>query len=336
LEWYGKAASQGNAIAQYSLAKIYEEGHAVPKDSAQVVDLYRRAAEQGHSQARQRLRTMFIRGLLVPVDDAGSGRWWKNLVAQANAEAQAFLRLSIAAEKDVNLQVKLGIAYLTGVGTPKDREKATTSLRRAAELGHSEARCMLGAILGANSEWTPDHSKRAAELCRQAADEGFAHAQAILATFYGSGRGVGKDDALAAAWCRKAAEQGFRDAQSMLGFMFERGQGVPQDDVQANFWYRKAADQGDATAFLTLGLSTSVGQAGGKRGPFDEAADEQAMIDFNNEHRADGERALLGNLWASPAHQAKVRQLARELGASNQVQQEIDEINGARKTISPQ
>ncbi len=56
--WYRRAANQGDADAQYSLGRLYENGTGVPKDTAQAAAWYRKAADQGHADAKQRLETL--------------------------------------------------------------------------------------------------------------------------------------------------------------------------------------------------------------------------------------------------------------------------------------
>src|SRR5438876_679133 len=49
---YRSLAEQGKASAQHFLAKMYENGQAVSRNSAEAAKWYRRAAEQGHSGAQ--------------------------------------------------------------------------------------------------------------------------------------------------------------------------------------------------------------------------------------------------------------------------------------------
>jgi TPR repeat protein len=51
-EWYGKAAAQGDAAAQYGLAVLYEDGLGRPKNKEEALRWYRRAAEGGDKDAR--------------------------------------------------------------------------------------------------------------------------------------------------------------------------------------------------------------------------------------------------------------------------------------------
>lgn len=97
-------------------------------------------------------------------------------------------------------------------------------------------------------------------LYRQAAEQGDAVAQTLLAGMYVTGQGVARNYAEAAKWYRKAADQGNAEAQYNLGTMHANGQGVPRDDAEAAKWYRRAADQGNADALCDLGVMYVEGQ----------------------------------------------------------------------------
>ena len=52
VEWYRKAAEQGNANAQYILGICYQNGKGVVENSSEAVKWYRKSAEQGHAYAQ--------------------------------------------------------------------------------------------------------------------------------------------------------------------------------------------------------------------------------------------------------------------------------------------
>ncbi len=307
---FNSAANQGNAVAQFRIGKCYEEGRGVPKDNAQAITWYRKAAEQGSVQARSRLRTLFIRGQLVPAIDDQAGDWWRKLTEQADAEAQYFSRMRAAADRgDANDQVKLGLAYLTGIGTKRDRGQATAMFRTAADKGQVEAQCLLAAINACDSDWkVRDSNIRAVDTCRKAAVDGYVDAQLVLGILIDTGRGNPKDNVEAAFWVRKAADQGQSEAQWNLGYMYERGEGVPKDGAQAKNWYRKAAANGHQTAQFSLALEDK----------------NTAGLNLALEHFSDNERGLLKNLWASPVALAREKQAGKEIGST--LQPEFDKL----------
>jgi len=51
VEWYRKAAIQGDAKSQFRLGLIYEKGKGVKKDLAEAAKWYDEAANQGDAEA---------------------------------------------------------------------------------------------------------------------------------------------------------------------------------------------------------------------------------------------------------------------------------------------
>ncbi|MBU0755055.1 MAG: SEL1-like repeat protein [Planctomycetes bacterium] len=49
-------AEQGDMIAQYTLAFMYETGRGAPQSDAEARKWYRKSAEQGHMGAKQKLK----------------------------------------------------------------------------------------------------------------------------------------------------------------------------------------------------------------------------------------------------------------------------------------
>ena len=59
MEWYRKAADQGDPVAQYNLGIMYqnEEG-GLPQSNVLAMEWYQKAADQGHVEAQQNLLAM--------------------------------------------------------------------------------------------------------------------------------------------------------------------------------------------------------------------------------------------------------------------------------------
>ena len=58
VEWYTKAAEQGNAVAQYNLGVCYNFGKGVEKDLQKAIEWYTKAAEQGDEDAQEALERL--------------------------------------------------------------------------------------------------------------------------------------------------------------------------------------------------------------------------------------------------------------------------------------
>ena len=60
VNWYRKAADNGNATAMNNLAQSYKNGGCgLPKDEAQAVNWYRKAADAGNIDAMNNLGLMY-------------------------------------------------------------------------------------------------------------------------------------------------------------------------------------------------------------------------------------------------------------------------------------
>ena len=121
--------------------------------------------------------------------------------------------------------------------------RAAELYRQAHEQGHVPATCSLGLCyeLGRGVE---EDKEKAAALYRQAAEQGYARAQCNLGFFYCHGIGVREDQKEAFRWFFQAAEQGYARARFLLGECYERGRGVEQSRERALELYRQAAEQG--------------------------------------------------------------------------------------------
>jgi TPR repeat protein len=82
---------------------------------------------------------------------------------------------------------------------------------------------------------------RAADLFRQAAQQGYVEAQVELARIYHEGDGVEQDFAEMAKWYAEAAKQGNVGAQPYIADAYAYGHGVTRDFVQAYAWYEIAS-----------------------------------------------------------------------------------------------
>ena len=58
MEYYEKAANNGNVNAMYSLAQMYDYGVVVEKDIDKAVEFYEKAADNGDLRAEIRLEIL--------------------------------------------------------------------------------------------------------------------------------------------------------------------------------------------------------------------------------------------------------------------------------------
>ena len=58
VQWFQKAADQGEAIAQFNLGLMYANGWGVAKNHQMSIQWLRKAAAQGHQEAQKMLKNM--------------------------------------------------------------------------------------------------------------------------------------------------------------------------------------------------------------------------------------------------------------------------------------
>ncbi len=87
LRWFGAAARQGDAAAQFQLAELYARGAAGPSDPAQAVLWYRKAAAQGYAAAEFELGMSYLHGDGVAPDAHAAHHWLQAAAAAGDAAA---------------------------------------------------------------------------------------------------------------------------------------------------------------------------------------------------------------------------------------------------------
>ncbi|MCL2389947.1 MAG: hypothetical protein FWD54_03535 [Endomicrobia bacterium] len=214
--WYGKAAEQGIADAQYALGGMYYDGRGVEQDYAEAVIWYRKAAEQGIADAQYALGGMYYDGRGVEQRYSGAVNWYKKAAEQGFADAQ----------------YTLGGMYYDALGVIQDYDKAFNWYQKAAEQGIADAQYALGGMyyLGegvkqdyveamnwykkAEKQWLLD-LKRAKDVKQKLAD-----VQYVLGTMYYKGEGVEQDYVEAMNWYKKSAKNESAEAQNKLDEMY--------------------------------------------------------------------------------------------------------------------
>jgi uncharacterized protein len=92
VKWYQRSAEQGNALSQWILGAMYEQGGLRITQNYTVAEhWYRLSAEQGNFMAEERLGLMYELGLGVAVDYKEAVKWYQRSADQGNASAQHLL-----------------------------------------------------------------------------------------------------------------------------------------------------------------------------------------------------------------------------------------------------
>ncbi|NUU02214.1 tetratricopeptide repeat protein [Herbaspirillum robiniae] len=128
IEKLGKAASGGDAEAQYRLAQKYSTGSGLPRSTQTAVFWLAKAAAQGHVAAQATLGTSYLVGEGTNKDMPMAIHWLTKAAQQDNVLAQT----------------NLGAIYLNGDNTPQNFQQALFWLEKAASQGAPLAQYSLG------------------------------------------------------------------------------------------------------------------------------------------------------------------------------------------------
>ena len=190
------ARDYGRPVAQFKVARCYQNGTGVEKNEENAVVWYKKAAEQCDAEAQCALGECYYQARGVEKDDKEARRWYEAAATQGNATAQYMTG-----------RLYMELSY---------NEAAVKWYTKAAEQECPEAQYELGKCYETGDGVDEDKAK-AVELYRKAAEQGYAEAQYKLGKCYYCGDGVEMDYEEAVKWLRKAAEQGIANAQDLLG-----------------------------------------------------------------------------------------------------------------------
>ena len=220
-----KAASEGDADAQYELGKMYLKSKD-RYDNDKALDYYKKAAEQGHVDALKAFVKLIGNDYFFDTDEE-VGLYQK---AIKNGNADAFNHLVELAKRSIYVVYIIGMMYEEGQGVSQSDHKAVEWYEKAADRGYADAQYKLGDMHYDNYK-IHDDGVRGYSLSLAIANE----------TSYD--------------WYKKAAKQGHADAQYKLGKMFELDKGPyggKPGRSSAIEWYKKAAEQGHEDAQKAL------------------------------------------------------------------------------------
>ena len=208
IKWYTLSAVQDNAQAQYDLAKLYEH----EEDFENANKWYKKAARKDHPEALYAL---------------GYKYYYGKGIEENHAKALELFKKSAEAEYP-NAQNIMGTIYKEGLILEKDYKKAREFYEKAVEQGFAPAQVNLGLMylksmsykmLQEDGSYYNDKvaDKKAVELFRLAANQGYAKGQNCLAIMLYIGKGIDSNSAEAITLFQKALEQDYAPAIHNLG-----------------------------------------------------------------------------------------------------------------------
>jgi TPR repeat protein len=154
-------------------------------------------------------------------------------LGQATTSIEEIRQKAQAGDRDA--QFRLGSAYDSGTGVPRDGAEAMQWYLRAAEAGHAEAQNSVGSGLQAEKRY-----EEARNWYERAAAQGHALATNNLAYLHDLGLGVKQDRQKGFELYSRAAELGWAEAMWNLANMYGAGQLGEKDLDMACVWTLRA------------------------------------------------------------------------------------------------
>ncbi|HHF7347772.1 TPA: tetratricopeptide repeat protein [Legionella feeleii] len=202
LENYQLAAEKNDAVGQYNLGLVYEDGKGLPVDYVKAKDFYTKAASLGYSKAMTQLADLYFSGALGSRDEQQALHWYKKSAALGDGDAL----------------YQLGLLSETGVATKLDFANATSYYQQAAAKGNEKAKLALARMyqygLG-----IPKDNEQAARLYGELAANNNAYAQYQLAQMYLDGLLGERKPELGKKLLEQARANGSPQASKLLQWM---------------------------------------------------------------------------------------------------------------------
>jgi TPR repeat protein len=232
------AAEQGDAVAQFALARMYLEGSRVATDPARAERLLQQAAAQGHVGAAFELGLMHRDGIAVAKDMVLAKGWLERGANGGYAWAQ----------------YELGALLNDGLAGQRDPVAAAGWWQRAAEQGHGQAALRLGLLLKHGDGVSKD-PQAASRWLRLALVQGLTGAERPLADLLLTvGSGVDAE-AEAAELLERAAKRGDDGAALLLGHIHAAGRLTVADPILAAYWFARAYDNPNIAGMAVEGFA---------------------------------------------------------------------------------
>jgi enhanced entry protein EnhC len=263
-KWYEAAAQQGQALAQYLLAELYQLGDAtqqvdyaeakkwyqqsaknfppaaialgfiydtVDADYEQALASYQQAANQGLGLGQLNLALIYELGKGRPVDYSSAAKLYQAAAEQGVPQAM----------------VQLAGLYLQGQGVSQDESDALSWYKKAAEAGDQEASYQLGLMSELGMATKVDMASALHDY-QVAAEKGNAKAKLALARIYQQGIGVAQDKQQALDYYKQLASEGNPFAQYQLAMSYYSSENNKHMPAEGKLWLVRARDNGSAEA----------------------------------------------------------------------------------------
>lgn len=248
-------AAAGNAEAEAKLGLELIKSKD-PADTAKAVEWFRKSAAQGNADGEWNLGAAYFAGVGVTRDVPTAMQWMRKSLSDGSSEhmleyAVMLRSFGMGSQQEVTRWIRKsaeaglpqGMMFLAMVEQKKNPADAQQWLLKAAQTGYVTAQIVLGeAYIRGGAVFGPPNMDAGMHWLREAAAQGNAHAEGLLAVFLISGdQHVPANPAEGVQWATKAAAKHNAFGYYALGLAYQHGGGERVDPAKA--WYNFAAAQ---------------------------------------------------------------------------------------------
>ena len=228
VEWYTKAAEQGDAEAMYDLALCYLQGTGVEADKNKVLTWMQKSADLGYNWATLNLGKSYLMKTFTEVNFSLAEKYLRKTTETEHfwCTAESYYYLGLLESINDN------------------HDKAFDYFYQAAERKQTKALCKVGEYYFIGIGKVEQNYDVAFKYFKEAADMNNAEAMYILGYCYACGNGVDKDEHTAIEYWEKSVNEKAPSpyAQLALAKVYEQGEFVERNMIKAVELYQKAAN----------------------------------------------------------------------------------------------
>ena len=194
--YYLKVAEQGNAEAQYKLAKILYYNLGVDDNKKEAIQWYEKAAFQGYIDAQVSLGKIYHEG--------------KGFFTLANNDQAMNLFKKAATNGSSEAECMIGIMYRDGDGVADNLQEAMKWFKISAAKNNACAQFNLGYMFSSGNDNVPINHRLAMDWYLKAAKQGEPSSLNNIGIMFARGKGVMQDYSIAHALFNLAAASGYK------------------------------------------------------------------------------------------------------------------------------
>jgi TPR repeat protein len=297
------AAATGNVLALSQFGVLYEEGRGVDKNPEKAIDWYRKAADQGDAASMAGLARLlprsdpqganYLRRAALAGNADAQYALGLEIAARGEdkflAESHEWL-LKSAQQGHIGAQIAVGQQFLEGKVVKSDAAQGADWLERAARSGNPVANFMVGRIYHARGRSSDEAARKHFFV---AANAGHREAQFLYGKLLADSK-TNEEKREAAEWLEKAWAAGHVEAANRLGELLREPVDGLQQPARARAFFLSAAQKGNVDAMYNFAEMQHAG-VGGEKDAFDALKWYGRAADGKHKRAMEVVESLLGS-----------------------------------------